>query len=119
MATCQFLKRLKARQKVSDIPQEDIALTAETLSDDEVIIALIGAVQKAEMNFPQELKDRMESIKNKKIETLPLRRKLERNKEAAMELIGDYPIYASTSGIGYEEAIEIAVALNFDPNEVE
>ncbi len=28
--------------------------------------------------------------------------------QIAMELIADYPLYASTSGITYEEAIEVA-----------
>lgn len=32
----------------------------------------------------------------------------ERLGEMALELISDYPLYASTSNIGYEEAIEVA-----------
>ena len=31
--------------------------------------------------------------------------------DRALELVGDYPLYASTSGITYEEAIVIALAL--------
>lgn len=31
--------------------------------------------------------------------------------EIAMELIADYPLYASTSGITYDEAIRVAQAL--------
>lgn len=32
----------------------------------------------------------------------------------AMSLIGDYPLYASCSGITYEEAIAIALVLGFE-----
>lgn len=35
--------------------------------------------------------------------------------EIAMELIADYPLYASTSGITYEEAIGVAKAI-FGPD---
>lgn len=34
--------------------------------------------------------------------------------ELAMKLIADYPLYASTSGITYEEAIAVARALYGD-----
>ena len=34
--------------------------------------------------------------------------------ELAMEIISDYPLYASTCGITYEEAIEIAKVLEPD-----
>lgn len=35
----------------------------------------------------------------------------------AMELIGDYPLYAHTSGITYEEAIMLALVLYPDSNQ--
>lgn len=35
----------------------------------------------------------------------------------AMELIAEYPLYAKTSGITYDEAIELAKVLYPDPNE--
>lgn len=41
--------------------------------------------------------------------------------EKALELIADYPLYASTSGITYDQAIEIAIVLfgeDFENEEV-
>lgn len=40
--------------------------------------------------------------------------RLEHVGELAMQYIGDYPLYASTSGITYDEAIAIAKVLNKD-----
>ena len=101
------------------VPQEDISLAAEHLSDDEIIVTLFRTVSGLGMNINPDMAKRFEQISKKYEERLPLRRKLEKNKEAAMELISDYPIYASVSGITYEEAIDIAVALNFDPKDVD
>ncbi len=36
--------------------------------------------------------------------------------EMAMQIIGDYPLYASTSGITYEEAIAVAMVFVPDGN---
>lgn len=37
--------------------------------------------------------------------------------ELALELISEYPLYASTSNVSYEEAIEVAKVLYPDINE--
>lgn len=102
-----------------NIPQEDISLAAEHLSDDEIIVTLFRTVSKLGVTLNPEMSERFKQISEKYESRLPLRRLLEKNPEAAMDLISDYPIYASTSGITNEEAIDIAVALNFDPKEVE
>lgn len=41
----------------------------------------------------------------------------ERLGEMALELISEYPLYASTSNVSYEEAIGVAKALYPDINE--
>lgn len=100
------------------VPQEDISLAAEHLSDDEIIVTLFRTVSALGTTTNPELAKRFEEISKKYEARLPLRRKLEKNNELARELIADYPIYASTSGLTYDEMIDICVVLNLDePNE--
>ena len=99
---------------MSNIPQEDIALAAEKLSDDEIIVSLLRTVSGLGMELEPNIANRMKEIGEKYQARIPLRRKLEKNPELARELIADYPIYASTSGLSYQEMIDICVAINLD-----
>lgn len=104
---------------MSDLPAEDLALAAETLSDDEVISALLSTVGKLGAITDSNMSKRMLEIQKKVASRIPLRRKLEKNPELARELIADYPLYASTSALTYPEMIDICVALNLDEEEID
>ena len=104
---------------MSNIPQEDIALAAEKLSDDEIIVSLLRTVSGLGMELEPNIANRMKEIGEKYQARIPLRRKLEKNPELARELIADYPIYASTSGLSHQEMIDICVAINLDEAEEE
>ena len=101
------------------VPQEDISLAAEHLSDDEIIVTLFRTVSNLGMTINPEMAKRFEDISKKYEARLPLRRKLEKEPELARELIADYPIYASTSGLSYEEMIDVCVVLGLDEGEEE
>lgn len=100
-----------------NIPLEDLSLAAEHLSDTEIVIAMFAAVNGLGMKFPEDVQVRLDKIEKKLQKQLALRRKLEASPETARELVADYPIYASTSGISYEEMIDICVALDLDEEE--
>jgi hypothetical protein len=102
---------------MSDIPQEDIALATEHLSDDEIILTLLRTVSNLGVNFDPLLSDRLKTISEKYEARLPLRRKLEKNQELARELIQDYPIYGHTSGLTYDEMVDMCVVLGLDEAE--
>lgn len=99
---------------MSNIPIEDVALAAEKLSDDEITLAVYAALRQTNMNFPEPMRERIKQIEDRLKRTLPLRRRLEANPETARELVSDYPVYASTSGLTYGNMIEICVALELD-----
>ena len=97
---------------MSNIPAEDIALAADNLSDDEIIVSLLRTVGNLGMELEPTIANRMKEISEKYEARIPLRRKLEKNPELARELIADYPIYASTSELTYNEMVDICVAIN-------
>jgi len=104
---------------MSSIPTEDIALAADNLSDDEIIVSLLKTVSGLGIELEPNITNRMKEIGEKYEARIPLRRKLEKNPELARELIADYPIYASTSGLTYGEMVDICVAINLDEAEEE
>ena len=102
---------------MSKVPQEDISLAAEKLSDDEIIVTMFRTISGLGMEINPEMAKRFEQIGKKYEARLPLRRKLEKNPELARELISDYPIYASTSGLTYGEMVDICVAIGLDESD--
>lgn len=47
---------------MSDIPQEDVALAAEVLTDNEVVLAILRTVSKVHTNFPDNLDQRLDGL---------------------------------------------------------
>lgn len=50
---------------MSTIPEEDVALAAEVLSDNEIVLAILRTVRNIPTDFPQVLNDRVEGLVEK------------------------------------------------------